>query len=82
MYHNVTWTGCFVQADGIVESGVSWQDVLVSFAVCLFPEPHLCLQGCCGLCAAQHGLLKLAGPLTAPQTQDFATRSLSLISPH
>ena len=26
-YHKVTWAGCFVQADGIVESGVSWQDV-------------------------------------------------------
>lgn len=51
------------------------------FAVCLFPESSLCLQGCWGLFAAQYGLLPLAGSVTAPQPQALATQTLSLISP-
>lgn len=53
----------------------------MSFAVCLFPESSLCLQGCCGLCAAQYGLLKLAGPLTAPRHKTLQLRASLLSHP-
>lgn len=81
VYHKFTWADCFVQADDIVERGVSWQDVWWALLGACFLSPVSVYKDVGASLQCSMGLLMLAGPWLPPNHRTLQLRHCLLSHP-